>query len=159
MSPVRVFLSFRSDYACNGVLKPREQMNGYTAFIDGSQIYGSDKNTSDALRTKTKGLLKTHNQFLKVPNLPTRKQCGFPITDRKKAEDLVAGDVRVTEQPSLASIQTLFLNEHNRIANGLEPLFMKSSAFKKMEQKEQDEFIFQVCILLVVSPNTVENNT
>ena len=119
-------------------------MNGYTAFIDGSQIYGSDKDTSDGLRTKKKGLLKTHDQFNVVPNLPTRKQCGFPITDSKKAEDIVAGDVRVTVQPALASIQTLFLNEHNRIAKGLEPFFMEASAFTDMQQNEQDEFIFQV---------------
>ena len=119
-------------------------MNGYTAFIDGSQIYGSDKNTSDGLRTKTRGLLKTHDYFRNVPNLPTRLQCGFPITDSKKAEDLVAGDVRVTVQPTLASIHSLFLNEHNRIAKGLEPFFMESSAFTDMQQREQDEFIFQV---------------
>ena len=119
-------------------------MNGYTAFIDGSQIYGSDKSTSDGLRTKKKGLLKTHDQFKDVPNLPTRKQCGFQITDSKKAEDLVAGDVRVTVQPTLASMHTLFLNEHNRIANGLEPFLIKSTAFKSMAKKEQDEFLFQV---------------
>ena len=127
-------------------------MNGYTAFIDGSQIYGSDKSTSDNLRTKKKGLLKTHDQFKIVPNLPTRRQCGFAITESKKADDLVSGDVRVTEQPLLASIQTLFLNEHNRIAKGLEPFFLKSSAFTSMAQKEQDEFLFQVfehtCITL-----------
>ena len=119
-------------------------MNGYTAFIDGSQIYGSDKSTSDGLRTKKNGLLKTHDQFKYVPNLPTRKQCGFQITDSKKAEDLVAGDVRVTVQPTLASMHTLFLNEHNRIANGLEPFLIKSTAFKSMAKKEQDEFLFQV---------------
>ena len=112
--------------------------------IDGSQIYGSDKNTSDGLRTQQKGLLKTHAQFKDVPNLPTRQQCGFSITDTQKAEDLAAGDVRLTVQPALASMHTLFLNEHNRIAKGLEPFFMTSGAFTFMEQREQDEFLFQV---------------
>ena len=91
-----------------------------------------------------KGLLKTHEQFRDVPNLPTRKQCGFSITDSQKEQDLAAGDVRVTVQPALASMHTLFLNEHNRIAKGLEPFFMTSGAFTFMEQIEQDEFLFQV---------------
>ena len=134
----------RSDFACNDAFTPREQINGITAFVDGSQIYGSDKNTSDQLRTQKKGLLKTHEQFRDVPNLPTRKQCGFSITDTQKEQDLAAGDVRVTVQPALASIHTLFLNEHNRIAKGLEPFFMTSGAFTFMEQNEQDEFLFQV---------------
>lgn len=40
-------------------LGPREQMNARTAYIDGSQIYGSDQEMMNSLRTFEAGLLKS----------------------------------------------------------------------------------------------------
>ena len=121
---------------------PRKQINENTAFIDGSQIYGSDVETSGHLRALTGGLLKTNTKS-GVGNLPTRSQCAFS-SPPKMASDLIAGDIRVTEQPTLASIHTLFLNEHNAIVAGIEPFLKKSTAFLKMSSSEQDEFLYQV---------------
>ena len=84
----------------------REQMNAVTAFVDGSQIYGSDWGTANGLR-ENGGLgarLKTSSEFDDVQILPQRSQCPFSFsTDHPSA--LVAGDVRAVEQPGLASIQ------------------------------------------------------
>ena len=104
----------RSDPFCTG--EPvREQFNALTAFIDGSNIYGSDEETATRLRLLSGGAMRTH---VLGPVLPTREQAGFESDgERHHAQDLVAGDVRALEQPGLAAMHTLFLNEHNRLAN------------------------------------------
>ena len=121
---------------------PREQLNENTAFLDGSQIYGSDEETSRRLRAHSGGLLKTNARFT-GGNLPTRSQCAFS-SPPEMASDLIAGDIRVTEQPTLASIHTLFLNEHNRIVVGMQKILKKSPAFLKLSSSEQDELLYQV---------------
>ena len=111
----------RSDAVCVDNSN-REQINGLTAFIDGSNIYGSDHVTATALRQLTNGLLRTNSDpnLASTPNLPTRQQTGLTDPDHTETDfDLVAGDVRVIEHPTLAAIHTLFLNEHNRIAKNL----------------------------------------
>ena len=137
----------RSDSICTETLSsPREQFNGLTAFIDGSNIYGSDEATSSGLREFTDGLLKTHNDTgFMVENLPMRSQCPFPVTTGHQ-EDLTAGDVRAVVQPTLASMHTLFLNEHNRIAKALKTQFVTQSipSFAAMNSAQQDALLFEV---------------
>ena len=87
----------RSDGICNG--EKREQFNILTAFIDGSQIYGSDDELAIKLRTLKNGLLKVHRLG---PTLPTRSQTGL-LDDHFSSEDLVAGDIRAIEQPGLGA--------------------------------------------------------
>ena len=90
----------------------REQFNIITAFIDGSNVYGSDDQRAEGLRLKSKGLLRTHSRG---PSLPASKEAGgIPGIGGTKA--FVAGDIRATEQPGLASIHSLFVLEHNRLA-------------------------------------------
>ena len=111
-------------------------MNDITAFVDGSNIYGSDGERTKKLRTLADGLMKTHENF-GVPNLPTRQQCGF-LTPSPHKDDLVAGDARVIEQPALTAISTLFLAEHNRIARELKKELEKNNFLHS-----DDELIFQ----------------
>jgi hypothetical protein len=99
---------------------PRQQPNLITAFIDGSQIYGSDDARADALRTHVGGLLKTSPGNL----LPYNNTTYFatPLTNANDAHVLpnsqlfAAGDVRANENIELIAMQTLFVREHNRIA-------------------------------------------
>ena len=102
----------RSDATCTESGQ-REQFNMLTAFIDGSAVYGSDSIRAEKLRTKSGGLLRTH--YL-GPTLPSNKQTSFADINRT-SERLVAGDGRATMQPGLAAIHSLFVLEHNRIAN------------------------------------------
>ena len=94
---------------------PRQQNNWVTAFIDGSQVYGSDAVRARALRTMSGGLMKTSTGNL----LPFNSLLLENDNDAHQVPDenlFVAGDVRANENPGLISLQTLFVREHNRIA-------------------------------------------
>ena len=137
----------RSDVRC-APGQPRQQFNGNTAFIDGSLIYGSDEQTASRLRKYDGGLMIVSDKFEET-NLPTRSQCGFESFESSEKiqpggffeDDLVAGDVRAIVQPTMASIHTLFLAEHNRIAKELQPRLTK--LHPKMSPSEADELIYQ----------------
>ena len=80
-------------------------------------------------------------------HLPRRDQCGFALGNPNPTDDdLTAGDVRAVEQPTLTSIHTLFLNEHNRIVEALEPLVAADPKASKLSPYETQEFVFQVRI-------------
>lgn len=94
---------------------PRRQVNALTAFIDGSQVYGSDEDRALALRTNDgTGRLKTsHNgRFLPYNTEGLENEGGSDLTNL-----FIAGDLRVNEQIGLISIHTLFVREHNRLAD------------------------------------------
>lgn len=85
----------------NGVA---QQTNNLTAYIDGSNVYGSDKATADSLRSFDGGKLKTSEGDL----LPRNASGAF-----------IAGDERSNENPALTSMHTIWMREHNRIADEL----------------------------------------
>jgi hypothetical protein len=94
---------------------PRQQNNWVTAFIDGSQVYGSDAVRARALRTMSGGLMKMSTGNL----LPFNSLLLENDNDAHQVADenlFVAGDVRANENPGIISLQTLFVREHNRIA-------------------------------------------
>ena len=98
-----------------GAGNPRQQTNSITAFIDGSQVYGSDATRAAALRTFTGGLMRTSSGGL----LPFNTGGLANANDAHRVADsalFLAGDVRANENPELLALQTLFLREHNRIA-------------------------------------------
>ena len=84
---------------------PRQQINAITVFVDGSQVYGSDAETASALREFVGGRMTVTEDNL----LPVNEQ-GM----------VIAGDIRASENPSLTAIQTLFVREHNRIADRMQ---------------------------------------
>ena len=107
----------------NGVNVPREQLNDITAFIDGSQIYGSDDSRASALRTHVGGLLKTSPGNLLPFNNATYFGSAAPLPNANDAHIVadsalfVGGDVRANENIELTAMQTLFMREHNRVAS------------------------------------------
>ena len=92
----------------------RQQVNSLTAFIDGSQIYGSDATRGAAVREFAGGRLK-----MSAGNLLPFNTAGLPnatIGLSPDAELYLAGDVRANENPQLLALHTLFVREHNRLA-------------------------------------------
>lgn len=80
----------------------RTQINKNTAWLDGSQIYGSDKATAHKLRSFERGKLLTSSG-----NLLPRDGKGF----------FISGDSRVNENVGLTALHTLFMREHNRFCD------------------------------------------
>ena len=92
----------------------RRQLNVITSWIDGSNVYGSDDARAAALRvgdgsgrlaTSAGDLLPFNTAAL--PNAPTAFDPSF----------FLAGDIRANEQVGLTAMHTLFVREHNRVAD------------------------------------------
>ncbi len=104
-----VSISFeRSHY--RRVAGVREQVNSITAFIDASNVYGSDAERARALRALDgSGRLATSVGDLlpfntgRLDNAPTGDDPTF----------FLAGDFRANEQVGLLAMHTLFMREHN----------------------------------------------
>lgn len=141
-----------------GTLVPREQVNALTAYIDGSNVYGSDQARADFLRTGADGLLKTTNASNGEVLLPFNRavnpfpNANPPVTSGATppaAEELfLAGDVRANEQIGLTAVHTLFVREHNRLAGELAvrsdlDQLMDAGGFDPNLASDVDEFIYQ----------------
>nr|MDJ0972975.1 peroxidase family protein [Planctomycetota bacterium] len=114
-----VILPFmRSIYdVATGTNNPRQQTNAITAWIDGSAVYGSDAVRQNALRTNDgTGRMRTS-----AGDLPPFNTGGLPNADNggDPTALFLCGDVRANEQVGLTSLHTVFLREHNRLADEL----------------------------------------
>jgi len=99
-----------------GANNPRRLENEITAWVDGSNVYGSDLERSNGLRSFSGGLLKTSEGNL----LPFDPATGLANdTNGRGGDFFIAGDIRANENVVLSSIHTLFLREHNRLAEAL----------------------------------------
>ena len=98
---------------------PREQMNNLTAFIDASQVYGSDWSRAYALRANDgTGKLRTSGDG----DYLVYNRNGLDNDGGASRRDLfLSGDVRANEQVGLTALHTLFLREHNRLTEELPP--------------------------------------
>ena len=146
----------RSDPICTED-DSREQINALSAFIDGGAVYGSDLDTATRLRTLEDGLMKTHRLG---PSLPTSRMTG--LEEEMEGDRLVGGDVRATVQPGLTSMHTLFLNEHNRIAENLgavnsslddEELYQRS---RMIVIAELQNIVYDEFLPSVIGPNLMK---
>ncbi|GJM23002.1 MAG: hypothetical protein DHS20C15_29170 [Planctomycetota bacterium] len=87
----------------------RQQVNEITAFIDASNVYGSEHERALALRT----LDGTGRLASSAGDMLPYNEAGLPNTPTNGAEYFLAGDVRANEQVGLTAMHTLFLREHN----------------------------------------------
>ncbi|MEM1171446.1 MAG: peroxidase family protein [Cyanobacteria bacterium P01_H01_bin.35] len=121
---------------------PREQFNEITAWIDGSNVYGSDTERADWLRSFDNGKLRvtehSTGDLLPTaggdPNAPHMAMDGVlgPST-------FIAGDPRANENAALLSMHTLWVREHNRIAEIIEATHTDLS----LDPIARDEEIYQ----------------
>ncbi len=96
---------------------PRQQMNSNSSYLDGSVVYGSSEDRAMALRSMSGGHLLTS-----AGDMLPYNTMGLPNADNgdpNHAAYHVAGDVRVNEQTGITAVQTLFMREHNRVADVL----------------------------------------
>ncbi|MFT5731977.1 MAG: peroxidase [Planctomycetota bacterium] len=88
----------------------REQINAITAWLDGSQVYGSDAERAEALRTHDgTGRLKMSRGDL----LPFNVEGLHNAPSDSDTSLFLAGDIRANEQVGLTVMHTLFMREHN----------------------------------------------
>ena len=111
---------------------PRQQVNEVTSYIDASVIYGSSDERATALRTFRDGKLKSSIDGRLLPlNFD-----GVVNDNMSRLPDnqlFVAGDPRVNEATGLVATQTLFMREHNRLAD----------LIKQHDSRLNDEQIYQ----------------
>jgi hypothetical protein len=84
----------------------RSQTNRITAVIDGSNIYGTSQAVQDEIRSFDGGklIVDSNNRLPK---------------DSKNPQFYLSGDIRVNENVGLTSMHTIWVREHNSIADQL----------------------------------------
>lgn len=117
----------------------REQMNQITAFVDSSNVYGSDACEARMLRTFSGGLL--NSSLHPVPGLKDLLPQTNSHPECKAPSGLCfeAGDMRASEQPGLACMHTIFMREHNSIVTHL----------SKINPHWTDELLYQTARKIV----------
>ena len=125
----------RSSTACGAgatslffsVVSTREQMNQITSYLDASNVYGFSEDDAKDLRdlSNNRGLLKTGISMNGRPLLPFNKDTPIECLKSDKESPIpcfLAGDHRANEQLGLLAMHTIWVREHNRIAQQLHEL-------------------------------------
>ncbi len=125
---------FRSMPACfinsgsdMGLVLQRQQMNAITSFIDASVVYGHTPKLESSLRDLSgrDGKLAVNDQYKDskgrpyLPFVATLPSACHEDPQGDRVECFSAGDSRVNEGLPLTSLHTLWIREHNRIAEAL----------------------------------------
>eukprot|EP00803_Ostreobium_quekettii_P005302 evm.model.scf_802.7 EVM.evm.TU.scf_802.7 scf_802:5635-9335(+) len=123
----------RSVYnASTPATQPRQQLNGITAYIDGSVVYGSTPDKADSIRSFRDGRMLTHDNNM-LPFATASMGIAMAADSGKEEVVRAAGDFRANVNPPILALQTLFMREHNRLA----------AEFKSEHQEWDDERVFQ----------------
>jgi len=92
----------------------REQINTVTPWLDGSVIYGTSEQRANELRTFEGGKLITTEH--KNGDLLQLAPANSIEIQRVRGLAFFSGDIRANENIALTAVNTLFVREHNRIA-------------------------------------------
>jgi hypothetical protein len=105
----------RSAYdSSTGVTNIRQQINTQSSYIDASNVYGANVARASALRANDgTGQLATGPGNL----LPKNTRLYPNVPNNHDAQYYFAGDIRANEQLILLAMHTLWVREHNRIAD------------------------------------------
>lgn len=105
----------------SGQVQPNGQFlsfNNNTAFLDLSTVYGSYPAVNALLRSGVNGRLKTDPTGM---NLPFDTTVGVPSECGGFRPGVsAAGDLRADENVVITTVHTLFMREHNRLANNFQ---------------------------------------
>ncbi len=148
---------------------PRQYNNEITHWLDASFLYGSTKARNDWLRTFEGGRMKSSEGDL-LPYNTYSGEFNSPIDLNAPAmafvahtpgphKFFIAGDVRANENLLLTAMQTLWLREHNRLADSIAleyPQWTDEKIFQKarrlviglMQHITYDEWLPEVGIFL-----------
>ncbi|MCB1041282.1 MAG: hypothetical protein KDA94_17360, partial [Acidimicrobiales bacterium] len=124
---ISMFRSQFDPFTGDSEFNPRQHPNAVSHYLDGGIVYGTDELRANALRTFDGGKLIAWDSPV-GQLLPTNSLdffFGGPLeNDNGGGADptrlFVAGDVRAPENVGLASLHTLLLREHNRLADSIQ---------------------------------------
>ncbi len=105
-----------------GIINPRQQENEITAYIDASNLYGSDSVRAAFLRENAGGRLLMPGGLLQF------NTAGLPNAGGTGSDLYISGDPRANEQIGLLATHTLFSREHNRLAASVEQRLQANDA-------------------------------
>lgn len=106
-------------YTVGGYIGPAEGVNTNNHFIDCSFTYGSDNDKAAQLREYRRGRLRTQELPDGRKVLPQDENPVESCSLRTNGTCFFAGDGRVNQNTQLTALQTIFIREHNRLAEEL----------------------------------------
>jgi hypothetical protein len=166
----------RSQYDANtgtSTANPRQQVTDVTAYLDLSQVYGSDAATADALRSHVGGQLKTSpgnmlpyfnsDYFTSAQLAAINSAVGGMANNGPLASSslFATGDTRGNENIELTALQTLFMRNHNRIASQLQALHPNwgdeqlYQEARKLNIAQYQAIVYNEWLPAVLGPNAI----
>ncbi len=137
---------------------PRQQLNEITGWIDASNIYGSTEERATALRLNDgSGKLRTSDG-----NLLAFNHFGLPNDGGTGPELFIAGDVRANEHVGLTAMHTLFVREHNRLAEEIainNPSLSGEEIYQRARRivgAQMQEITYNEFLPVLLGPDAVE---
>jgi hypothetical protein len=156
-----------------GTSNPLQNPTSVTSYFDLSQVYGSDLATDNALRTFSGGQMKTSpgglppldngTYFTATQLAQINASVGGMANNGPLLESqmFVTGDTRGNENVELTALQTLFLDNHNRIAALLQkqnPTWTDQQLFneaRKLNIAQYQSIIYNEWIPAVLGKNSL----